>query len=319
MFLRKEALLSSQIEGTQSSFSDLVMYENKQVPGVPEEDVEEVSNYIAAINYGIKRIQDGFPISLRLFKEIHDMLLKGIRSKNKMPGEFRRSQNWIGGTRPGNAIFVPPPPEEVMNCMGALEKFLHDEPMRIPPLIKAALAHVQFETIHPFLDGNGRLGRLLITLILCAEDVLKKPSLYLSLYLKSNRERYYQLLQDVREKGEWETWVEFFLNGVRETAQQGVATIKQLHELFESDAKKIRNLGRAALTTTEIHNYIKKNPIVTIQQLVKEFGLTTPTITKAIEHLVDLVILKELTGRERNRIYAYQEYIEILSQGADPL
>lgn len=319
MFLRKEALLSSQIEGTQSSFSDLVLYETQQLPGVPKEDVEEVSNYVAAINHGIKRLQANFPLSLRLIKEIHTILLKGVRGQHKEPGEFRRSQNWIGGTRPGNARFVPPPPECVMDCMGALEKFLHDEPTRLPPLIKAALTHVQFETIHPFLDGNGRLGRLLITLILCAENVLQEPSLYLSLYFKIHRDKYYELLQEVREKGDWETWLEFFLTGVKETSQQAVITIKMLQQLFSNDQERISKLGRAATTALQIYNYLQKKPIISIQQTAQELASTIPTVTKAIEHLTQLNILQESTGQERNRLFAYKQYINILSEGAEPL
>ncbi len=195
LYIRKEALLSSQIEGTQSSLSDLLLFESSEAIGVPLDDVQEVSNYVAAMNYGLERLRGGFPLSLRLLRDIHAVLLAKGRGSDKTPGEFRRSQSWIGGTRPGNASFVPPPPEEVIACMGALEKFLHDDPVRTPTLIKAALAHVQFETIHPFLDGNGRLGRLLITFLLCAEGAVSEPLLYLSLYFKTHRTKYYELLQ----------------------------------------------------------------------------------------------------------------------------
>ena len=216
-YVRKEALLSSQIEGTQSSLSDLLLFENSEAPGVPIQDVQEVSNYVAALNHGMRRLREGFPLSLRLIREIHGVLLSEGRGSNKEPGEFRRSQNWIGGTRPGNAAFVPPPPDRVMECMGQLEIFLHEERRDIPLLIKAALVHVQFETVHPFLDGNGRLGRLLITFMLCASGSLREPILYLSLYLKTHRETYYELLTEVRSKGDWETWLEFFLTAVKET------------------------------------------------------------------------------------------------------
>ncbi|MGI4791433.1 MAG: Fic family protein [Janthinobacterium lividum] len=209
-YIRKEALLSSQIEGTQSSFSDLLLYENEEAPGVPVGDVQEVSNYVQAMEYGLRRIQEGFPLSLRLIREVHAILLSEGRGSHQSPSEFRRSQNWIGGSRPGNARYVPPPPDQVMECLGALEKFLHDDPVPTPTLIKAALAHVQFESIHPFLDGNGRVGRLLITLLLCAEGAMTEPLLYLSIYLKSNRDTYYALLQQIRETGEWEEWLRFF-------------------------------------------------------------------------------------------------------------
>ncbi len=205
--VRKEAVLSSQIEGTQSSLSDLLLFENSEVPGMPLQDVQEVSNYVAALNHGLARLRGGFPLSLRLIREIHRILLAHGRGSDKEPGEFRRSQNWIGGTRPGNAVFVPPPPDVVTECMGQLEHFLHEERPDIPVLIKAGLAHVQFETIHPFLDGNGRLGRLLITFLLCAGGALREPILYLSLYLKTNRATYYELLNRVRETGDWETWI----------------------------------------------------------------------------------------------------------------
>ena len=209
-YVRKEALLSSQIEGTQSSLSDLLLYEIEEVPGVPLDDVQEVSRYVAALNHGLARLKNGFPLSLRLIREIHKVLLSGGRGSEREPGEFRRSQNWIGGTRPGNALFVPPPPIEVMPCLGDLENFLHDRPERTPVLIKAALSHVQFERIHPFLDGNGRLGRLLITILLCAEGALSEPLLYLSLYFKTHRQVYYDLLQQVRFEGDWEEWLRFF-------------------------------------------------------------------------------------------------------------
>jgi Fic family protein len=244
MYVRKEALLSSQIEGTQSSLSDLLLFENDEIPLVGIEDVQEVSNYVAAMEHGLKRVADGFPLSLRLIREIHDVLLRKGRGSSKQPGEFRRSQNWIGGTRPGNAIFVPPPPRDMMDCLDNFEKFLHDD--KTPSLVRAALAHVQFESIHPFLDGNGRLGRLLITLMLCAEGVLKQPMLYLSLYFKKRRQEYYDLLQAVRDRGAWEAWIEFFLNGVVETANESVETAQQLLALFDEDRALIRSLGRSS-------------------------------------------------------------------------
>ena len=207
-YVRKEAVLSSQIEGTQSSISDLLLFENKEAPGVPLNDVEEVSNYVLALNHGLERMRGGFPLSLRLIREIHAVLLSKGRGNDKQPGEFRLSQNWIGGTRPGTAAYVPPPPKLVPECMNALELFLHEDRADLPLLIRAGLTHVQFETIHPFLDGNGRLGRLLITFLLCAGGVLREPILYLSLYFKQHRPVYYELLDRVRTKGDWEAWLE---------------------------------------------------------------------------------------------------------------
>ena len=223
MFIRKEAVLSSMIEGTQSSLSDLLLFELKERPGVPVDDVQEVSNYVDAMNHGLKRLNEGFPISLRLIREIHAKLLSNGRGSDRNPGEFRHSQNWIGGTRPGNAFFVPPPPEEAEKCMWKLEEFLHDE--SIPLLIKVALMHVQFETIHPFLDGNGRTGRLLITLLLCDGGMLKLPLLYLSYYFKSYRQYYYDLLNSTRENGDWERWLDFFLDAIIETAKESNSVI----------------------------------------------------------------------------------------------
>lgn len=318
MYIRKEAVLSSQIEGTQSSLSDLLMYENEEVPGVPEHDVIEVSNYVAAMEHGLKRLQEGFPLSLRLIKEIHEILLSRGRGSIKQPGEFRRSQNWIGGTRPGNAKFVPPPPEKLMELMGELELFLHDEKHILPTLIKAALVHVQFETIHPFLDGNGRLGRLLITFILCTEGLLNKPLLYLSLYFKIHRQRYYDYLQKVRETGDWESWIQFFLEGVIETANQAVKTAKNIIQLFTENRQKIEDLGRPAASALLVHHYLEKHSVTDIAKIAKNCNMTIPTATKSIKHLEELNIVKEITGKERHKIYTYQRYLEILNgEGGD--
>ena len=315
MYIRKEAVLSSQIEGTQSSLSDLLMYENEEVPGVPEYDVIEVSNYVAAMEHGLKRLSEGFPLSLRLIKKIHEILLSKGRGSIKQPGEFRRSQNWIGGTRPGNAKFVPPPPEKLMELMGKLELFLHDEKQFLPTLVKAALVHVQFETIHPFLDGNGRLGRLLITFILCVEGLLNKPLLYLSLYFKTHREQYYDYLQSVRETGDWESWVKFFLEGVIETANQAVKTAKNIIQIFTEDRKKIENLGRPAVSALLVHHYLEKHSVTDIGKIAGHCNITIPTATKSIKHLEALGIVKEITGKERHKIYTYQRYLDILNKG----
>jgi Fic family protein len=318
-YVRKEALLSSQIEGTQSSFSDLLLYESKEVPGVPIEDVQEVSNYVAAMTHGLKRLREGCPLSLRLMREIHGILLAKGRGADKTPGEFRRSQNWIGGTRPGNAMFVPPPAEDVMKLMGDLEKFLHGEPVKMPVLIKAALAHVQFETIHPFLDGNGRLGRLLITFLLCAEKALSEPILYLSLYFKTHRQEYYEHLQRVRTEGDWEQWLRFFLTGVMQTAEQATDAARSILSLFEKDRAKIEKLGRPAGSALRMHEYLQRKPITSVTMAAKKLGLTEPTIRASLSHMQKLGIVKEMTGRQRNRLFVYRRYLDILDEGTEPL
>jgi cell filamentation protein, protein adenylyltransferase len=319
MYVRKEALLSSQIEGTQSSFSDLLLYESEETPGVPLDDVIEVSNYIAAMEHGIRRIREGFPLSLRLLREIHQVLLAKGRGSEKQPGEFRTSQNWIGGTRPGNADFVPPPKHRVIECMGALENFLHGEPEPFPILVRSALAHVQFETIHPFLDGNGRLGRLLITFLLCKNNVLLEPTLYLSLYFKTHRQEYYDLLQKVRLEGDWESWLAFFVDGVKETSEQAVITAKNLTSLFDDDRKKIQKLGQAAGSALRVHQALQINPIASIAKLASSTTLTVPTVTNSLTRLTKLGIVKELTGAQRGRTFGYSMFIKILSEGTEPL
>jgi Fic family protein len=312
-YVRKEAVLSSQVEGTQSSLSDLLLFELEAAPGSPIEDVREVSRYVAAMDLGIKRLNEGLPISIRLIKEVHRALLEGARGNEKEPGELRRSQNWIGGTRPGNAAFVPPPVELVIPSLGSLENFLNEATPRLPVLIKAALAHVQFESIHPFLDGNGRIGRLLITLFLCSEKTLTAPLLYLSLYFKEHREEYYRLLQAVRMEGDWEQWVEFFLNGVFETANQAVTTAEKLLALAKSDEKRIQKLGRAANVALRVHHALQRQPATTISTMSRRTGLSIPAVTKALGNLESLGIVHELTGGKRNRSYSYAAYLKILN------
>lgn len=319
MYVRKEALLSSQIEGTQSSFADLILFEHDQNPQVSKEDVEEVSHYVSAIQYGLKRLHDGFPLSLRLIREIHAVLLSGGRGKHKTPGEFRRSQNWIGGSRPGNALFVPPSPEYLKECLSDLEKFFYDEECLYHILIKAGLVHVQFETIHPFLDGNGRVGRLLIILMLCESGFITDPILYVSLYLKQNRALYYELLQQVRENGAWEAWLEFFLQGVTYSAKQACMTIEKINILFEADMHLINNLGKARFSVLEVFEYLKKLPQLSAAVLSQEIGMSEPTARVALDHLQQLNIVKEITGKKRNRVYVYKKYLDILEQGTDPL
>lgn len=318
MYVRKEAVLSSQIEGTKSTLADLLMYENEEAANVPIDDVVEVSNYVAAMEHGLQRTRDGFPLSLRLIKEMHTILLQKGRGAGKQPGEFRRSQNWIGGTRPGNATYVPPPQEHVLDLLSDLEKFLHDEKGKMPTLIKAGLAHLQFESIHPFLDGNGRLGRLLITFTLCVEDILKEPLLYLSLYFKKNRKDYYNHLQHVRETGDWEEWLRFFLTGVIETANQAVETVQNVLKLINDDRQKIEGIGKAASSALQVHQYMLKKPITDSKKIEKSCELTLPTINSALKHLLDLNIIKEITGLSRNKRYEYSKYIKIMSDGIEP-
>lgn len=318
MYARKEAVLSSMIEGTQSSLSDLLVFELDQEPGVPLDDVQEVSNYVAALNYGLQRLHEGFPLSLRLLREIHGVLLSKGRGSARTPGEFRRSQNWIGGTRPGNAAFVPPPPDRVRECMGQLELFLHDKPEPTPVLLKAALAHVQFETIHPFLDGNGRLGRLLITLLLCEQKVLREPMLYLSLYFKTHRQYYYDLLNSVRMTGDWEAWLDFFAEAVIVTANQSLEMAQKLDALVAKDQRKISALGRAADSVAQVHRALCERPIATSAWLASKTGLSSATVNKGLGHLRDLGIVRELTQRKRNRLFSYAAYIGVLNEGTEP-
>ncbi len=319
MYVRKEALISSQIEGTQSSLSDLLLFENDESPNVPVDDVEEVSNYIAALNHGLARMKKGFPLSTRLIRELHKILLRGGRGANKVPGEFRRSQNWLGGIRPGKARFVPPPPEMVNDLMSGLEKFIHDDQCKLPSLVKTALIHVQFETIHPFLDGNGRLGRLLITLLLCADGALAAPILYLSLHFKEHRQLYYDLLQDVRLTGDWERWCAFFLDGVTETATQAARDAKAIIDLLERDRVRIGQIGKAANSALKIHSYLLRRPYLSITKAAAALDISVPSMTNTVRKLTEIGLLKELTGQSRNRIFAYKSYLDILSAGTEPL
>lgn len=317
MYVRKEAVLSSMIEGTQSSLSDLLLFELDQEPGVPLDDVREVSNYVAALDHALHLLEEGMPLSLRLLREAHGVLLTKGRGRDQTPGEFRRSQNWIGGTRPGNAAFVPPPAEQVLECMSRLELFLHGQPEPTPALLKAALAHVQFETIHPFLDGNGRLGRLLITLLLTEQKVLREPMLFLSLYFKTHRQYYYDLLNNVRLTGDWEAWLDFFAEAIIVTAAQAVETAQQLLDLSNRDRDKISALRRASASTLKIHRALMEHPIVTSGWLVERTGISPATVNKALGHLEKLGIVRELTAQKRNRLFSYSRYVEIMSQGTE--
>jgi Fic family protein len=319
-YIRKEAVLSSQIEGTQSSLSDLLLFENEATPGVPLADAQETSNYITAMNHGVESIASGrLPLSIRLLREVHERLLHHGRGSDQAPSQFRREQNWLGGQHPGNARFVPPPWTEVRQAMSDLEKFLHDDPEPTPILIKAALAHAQFETIHPFLDGNGRVGRLLITLLFVSEGVLSRPLLYLSLYFKQNRTSYYDLLQSVRTDGGWEDWLEFFLEGVVEVAESTTETTRAIVQMVERDRQRIHQMGRAAATALRVHDFAVRYVVLRATRVAVSLGLTEPPVYGAIARLEEAGILREVTGRRRGKLYAYDEYLGLLNEGTtDP-
>jgi len=319
MYVRKEAVLSSQIEGTQSTLDDLLQYENAALAGKPLDDVTEVSNYVDAMMYGLGVIRDpnGLPLCLRLLRDMHARLLQKGRGEAKNPGEFRRSQNWLGGTRPGNAQYVPPPVNDMDACLGDLERFLHDDSECIPPLVKAGYLHVQFESIHPFLDGNGRLGRLLIALFLVEKKVLHEPFLYLSLYLKTHREDYYRLLQDVRIRGNWEAWTEFFLTGVAETANNAYESAMRIVTLFRSDRERIAACGEQTNSMLRIHELLQTHPFLNASQTQEKAGLSAPTVNKAFEALEALGVVREITGKQRGRVFAYAEFLKILESGTE--
>jgi Fic family protein len=319
MYVRKEAVLSSQIEGTQSTLDDLLQFENAALAGKPLDDITEVSNYVDAMMFGLGVLRDpkGLPLCLRLLRDMHARLLQKGRGQGKNPGEFRRSQNWIGGTRPGNAHYVPPPINEMEKCLGDLERFLHDDSEFIPPLIKAGLLHVQFESIHPFLDGNGRLGRLMIALFLVEKKILHEPLLYLSLYLKTHREQYYRLLQDVRLRGDWETWTEFFLTGVAETANNAYESAMRIVALFQADRERIAACGEQTNSMLRIHELLQTHPFLNAAQAKEKTGLSAPTVNKAFEALENLKVVGEITGKQRGRVFAYTEFLKILESGTE--
>lgn len=319
MFCRKEALLSSQIEGTMSSLSDLLLFENGHKPSGPSEDAQEVANYIAAMEHGLSRLHGGFPVSLRLIRDIHRILLAGHRGASKQPGEFRRSQNWIGGTRPGNAAYVPAPPEHVPNLMSDLETYFHTHGQMLPELVVSGLIHAQFETIHPFFDGNGRLGRLLITLLLCSNGILDEPILYLSLYFKTHRERYYELLDRVHSRGDWEAWLVFFLESIAETSTQAADAANEILGQFLEDRRKIENIGRAAGSALRVHHQLQWTPLSSIANLAQQLKMSDPAVNRSLDHLVEIGVVREITGKRRRRLYAYTNYLDILRRGTEPI
>ena len=314
MYVRKEALLSSQIEGTQASLEDIFEYEN-QIPVKNINDVKEVVNYIKALNHGMKRLAE-FPMSIRLIKEIHEILLEGARGKEKTPGEFRKSQNWIGspGSTLATASFVPPPPKEAMDAMGELELFLHKD-SELPLLINCALMHYQFETIHPFLDGNGRLGRLLITFYLYWKGALQYPLLYLSYYLKIHRQEYYDRLNLVRERGDYEQWIIFFLKGIIWTCESALQTIKNLLQLQEDHKKRLISKKLSTPYAIALLDYLFEKPHLTINDVADHIKISYQGAKALVDQFVTAEILKEITGKRRDKRYSCWEYLAFLSEG----
>src|ERR1700730_9052839 len=310
-FVRKEAVLSSQIEGTQSTLDELLAHEVEAVPGAPGgDDVREVSRYVDAMNHGLERMAAGFPLSTRLLREMHGILLADGRGAQKQPGEFRLSQNWIGGTRPGNAAFVPPPPTHLAAGLTNLEQYMH-EPAN--PVVKAALAHAQFETIHPFLDGNGRVGRLLTTLRFCHEHVLRKPLLYPSLYFKQHRQQYYEELNAVRAHGDYERWIDFFTEAIRHSAEVAIETGRRVTQVFSEDRALLRAVPRIAGSLLMLQEALQAKPVTTVSVLKTATGLTTPTVNSLLRELESLGIVKESAGRARDRVYVYRRYLDALA------
>jgi cell filamentation protein, protein adenylyltransferase len=317
-FVRKEAVVSSQIEGTEATLDDLLTFEATPEGTKPGADVEEVCNYLDALTWARRELgrPKGLPISMRLVHGVHRRLMKGVRGASKQPGEVRRSQNWVGGTRPSNAAYVPPPPEEVPRLLGELERYIHGEDS-LPPLVRAGLVHVQFESIHPYLDGNGRVGRLLIALLLEHWNLLGAPLLYLSLHFKRRRPDYYRLLNEVRRTGDWEGWSGFFLQGVAEIAEESATTARDLYRLVSRDRDRVLTAKGSSLTAARLLEILPRHPVVTIPGVVKMLGTTKPTATKSIALLEALGILRETTGRKRDRAYRYAAYLEHLRAGTE--
>ena len=311
-FVRKEAVITSQIEGTQATLPDIVTYEATDRSERPH-DVEEVCNYVDALAHARRQLadQNGLPLSVRLLRDAHRILMRGSRGSDKLPGEVRRSQNWIGGSRPGNARFVPPPPEDVPNALAALERWWHAE-SDLPPLVRAGLAHVQFETIHPFLDGNGRIGRLLIALLIEHWGLLDQPLLYLSVAFRRAQPEYYARLGAVRTDGDWEGWTRFFLECVREAADDGVRVARELHAIVGRDRGRILAHDRSSVAAVRLLEHLPSNPVVTVPRAAGLLRLTAPPARKAIELLESLGVLREISGKRRGRAYAYHEYVDAL-------
>lgn len=313
-FVRKEALLSSEIEGTQATLVDVLAWEQAEQAGSSRiEDIEEVTNYVAGINHAFEQISSpkGAPISIRLFNDSHRILMQGVRGANKQPGELRRSQNWVGGSRPGNAVFVPPPPERVADLLGDLERYIHAEDA-LAPLLRVGLVHVQFETIHPYLDGNGRLGRMLIALLLDHWGLLKSPLLYLSLYLKQNQAAYYRWLSAVRSEGDWIGWLRFFLDGVSEIADDATQRARALYGRVSDDRRALLETQGATVTAIQLFELLPAHPVITMPLVTRLLSITKPTAGKAIDVLIKAGILAEVGARKRDRLYRYDNYLQLL-------
>ena len=315
-YVRKEAVLSLQIEGTQSSLADLLMFEENAVPGVPIDDVTEVSCYVAALEHGMARLAQGRPLSSRLICELHERLMRSRRGAGKSPGQYRRIQNWVGGPSPNAASLVPAPPQHIAQCITELENFLNDVPARHAPLVKAALAHVQFETIHPFLDGNGRVGRLLIPLVLLNEKVLQQPLLYLSLFFKIHCSRYYELLTRVRTHGDWEAWLDFFLDAVRLCAAQAVDTARSINQLLGRDRLRVAALGRTAASATLVFDTLARRPVRSVTSICLETGQSPVTVNTALLRLEQTGMVREMTGKRRGRVFGYSAYLDTPNRDA---
>jgi Fic family protein len=324
-FVRKEAVVSSQIEGTQATLVDLLTFEAQgdatdkaDTVAPPTADIEEICNYLDALSYARAELADprGLPLSMRLLNETHQRLMRGVRGAEKLPGEVRRSQNWIGGSRPGNAMYVPPPPYMLGEVLGAFEKYLHADDT-LPPLVRAGLLHVQFETIHPYLDGNGRIGRLLVTLLLDHWKLLTKPLLYLSLFFKRHREDYYRRLNAVRVDGDWEGWLDFFLDGVATIADEAVASARELFALVAKDRVRVLASEGMSIGALRLFELLPRHPIVTVASAMKMLDTTKPTAGRAVELLVGAGVLVEMTGKRRDRAYAYRAYLDRLKVGTE--
>jgi Fic family protein len=318
-FVRKEAVVSSQIEGTQATLVDLLTFEaNAAEHSAPSADVEEICNYLDALSYSRAQLADarGLPLSMRLLSETHRRLMQGVRGAEKLPGEVRRSQNWIGGSRPGNAAYVPPPPHALSDVLGAFEKYLHSAD-ELPPLVRAGLLHVQFETIHPYLDGNGRIGRLLVTLLLEHWKLLDKPLLYLSLFFKRHRDEYYRLLTAVRVDGDWEAWLDFFLDGVATIADEAVASARELFALIANDRTRILEHQNMSVVALRLFELLPRHPVLTVASVMKLVDTTKPTAGRAIDLLASAGVLHETTGKKRDRSFTYQHYLDRLKVGTE--
>jgi Fic family protein len=316
-FVRKEAVISSQIEGTQASLVDLLVFEAGD-QATPNRDVQEVCNYLDALAYARGQLEGtrGLPLSIRLLNEAHRRLMQGVRGANKQPGEVRKSQNWIGGSRPGNAVYVPPPPERLPELLSALEKYIHAEDA-LPKLVRAGLLHAQFETIHPYLDGNGRIGRLFIALLLEHWELLRAPLLYLSLFFKRHREEYYRRLNAVRTEGDWEGWTDYFLDGVATIADEAVASARELFTLVSADRVRLLDSGAASVPAARLFEQLPRHPIITVGSAMQLVKTTKPTATRAIEALTKSGVLVETTGKKRDRSFAYRAYLDRLKVGTD--